>query len=776
MGSMLNDPELGPGERRYMYSIARIYSTSQMKQLKKDQYSQLLFRELAKGYHSPYEYERYFSYLNSPRKTQFGKLDTYNNDHRSQKGEPEAVAAVAAANSDIVEVETDEKTDEKNDGSIDSYREVDRTRSVETPQREVPSPTEDESPRKGEVTDRSEKEHTEREDEADGDRSEDKDGRSSESVGSNTNTTSSNANNNLLKLIVSDAEKDDDTEKVSAEDVKSSTGEDESAATPEGMVKRFSSTELADGYSPRVNKEGRTRPLSRAGRGDTIRERENSDDDYDDTDEETETAKLETVPEDIQTTKEATQQDERLPLDERTDTARTDGSQAEVRGAMDEEPGTAEDFEKRAGSPEEELALVFVRLELVCVSRDEDVDIKLTLHHRQALHIAPWIRMESCQWPVQFQMCLVYYVSIVKTHNLAYIECETLQAIFSKDLCPNKLTAPAKLLCEAVVNFQTTQEEITLTLRPDNVSLKNYLEDEPDPTKVVHTELSLVPEEFDQYQVGVDTDITFCLKELRAILAFAETAGLPLNIHFETAGRPVTFCVDGDQTFEASFVLATLAEADQSSSQQSQVKRPAQTSSASQQRSRSSASVRDARRDGGAKETHMRHGPSTSRKNESPRVDSSQQNGSSSQPPHPAPAADDAVADISAEELAAAMEMECEWEERPADRRQSDGQDAPSLPGDTAGRGDTSPEQGPSSPVIPVQSAGMSRVHDGPRLQPLENDETDEGDNLDDTIPGTPPAKKFRSLFFGSSQASTQPTQPLQQSTVLAADTDEESS
>jgi hypothetical protein len=36
------------------------------------------------------------------------------------------------------------------------------------------------------------------------------------------------------------------------------------------------------------------------------------------------------------------------------------------------------------------------------------------------------------------------FAGIVKTHNLAYTECETLQAIFSKDMCPNKLTAPAK--------------------------------------------------------------------------------------------------------------------------------------------------------------------------------------------------------------------------------------------------------------------------------------------------------------------------------------------
>lgn len=36
-----------------------------------------------------------------------------------------------------------------------------------------------------------------------------------------------------------------------------------------------------------------------------------------------------------------------------------------------------------------------------------------------------------------------------------------------------------------------------------------------DPNRVIHTEMMLVPEEFDNYQIGVDTDVTFCLKELR---------------------------------------------------------------------------------------------------------------------------------------------------------------------------------------------------------------------------------------------------------------------
>ena len=41
-------------------------------------------------------------------------------------------------------------------------------------------------------------------------------------------------------------------------------------------------------------------------------------------------------------------------------------------------------------------------------------------------------------------------VGIVKTHNLGFQECEALQAVFTKDLCPNQIVGPAKLVVSAL--------------------------------------------------------------------------------------------------------------------------------------------------------------------------------------------------------------------------------------------------------------------------------------------------------------------------------------
>nr|DBA15505.1 TPA: hypothetical protein GDO54_004705 [Pyxicephalus adspersus] len=156
---------------------------------------------------------------------------------------------------------------------------------------------------------------------------------------------------------------------------------------------------------------------------------------------------------------------------------------------------------------------------------------------------------------------------VTKTHNLSYQDCESLQALYNTDTCPNVLRAPARLLSDAVVHFPLTLSEVTLMASPGKVILKNYVEDEVDPNKAMLTELSLSREEFLEYQLQKLDPITFCLREFRGLLGFAESSGLPISIHFDCAGCPAVFSVD-DTVLEAHFVLATLSDTDLASQSQ----------------------------------------------------------------------------------------------------------------------------------------------------------------------------------------------------------------
>ncbi|XP_041644271.1 cell cycle checkpoint control protein RAD9B [Cheilinus undulatus] len=189
--------------------------------------------------------------------------------------------------------------------------------------------------------------------------------------------------------------------------------------------------------------------------------------------------------------------------------------------------------------------------------------------------------VEQCQIsvvPPNDQVMIQFFCrhGITKTHNLRFQESEALQAVFASHLCPNVLKAPARLLGDMVMHFPSSQEEITLSVTPLRVSLRNFYDAANDHMKMMLTEMSLHPDEFDYFHVGVDSDITFCLKELRGLLSFAESHCLPVSVHFGGAGKPVCFSVE-DMILEATVVLATLFDSGSSGPSQSTAT-PAHTS------------------------------------------------------------------------------------------------------------------------------------------------------------------------------------------------------
>lgn len=148
---------------------------------------------------------------------------------------------------------------------------------------------------------------------------------------------------------------------------------------------------------------------------------------------------------------------------------------------------------------------------------------------------------------------------LLKTHNLSFQDSESLQAVFDKESSANVLRAQPRLLVDTVLHFPPSLEEVSVSVSAERVWFRNHVEDEAEQSKAMLTELCLSSDEFDHFAVGSQTSITFCLKELRGLLAFAESTGLPVSVYFDEPGSPVVLAVT-DSVLEVNFVLATLAD------------------------------------------------------------------------------------------------------------------------------------------------------------------------------------------------------------------------
>jgi len=147
-----------------------------------------------------------------------------------------------------------------------------------------------------------------------------------------------------------------------------------------------------------------------------------------------------------------------------------------------------------------------------------------------------------------------------KQLKVGLVECEAVRAVYSTEGATNSWTVQARVLQEANGNFLATQEEVTMHVTAATVRMNNFAEECADEKKLVHTELSMQSGEFETYSVTTDTSLTFCLKELKSLIGFAEYLGLTISASFTVGGQPLILTASCGPQLSCVYVLATLAD------------------------------------------------------------------------------------------------------------------------------------------------------------------------------------------------------------------------
>ncbi|XP_075547769.1 cell cycle checkpoint control protein Rad9 [Dermacentor variabilis] len=157
----------------------------------------------------------------------------------------------------------------------------------------------------------------------------------------------------------------------------------------------------------------------------------------------------------------------------------------------------------------------------------------------------------------QALIALRYRRGLTKRFWLPLVEYEELQFSFRADSYARSVCGQAKLLSDVLGNFPVNVPEVTLRLSPERLDVFTHLEG-ADTQRSVRTSVSVQAAELDDLQCSGDvTELTVCLRGLRAALGYYE--GLTVRLQLDEPGMPLVGRLDGVPGLEAIYVAATLA-------------------------------------------------------------------------------------------------------------------------------------------------------------------------------------------------------------------------
>lgn len=197
--------------------------------------------------------------------------------------------------------------------------------------------------------------------------------------------------------------------------------------------------------------------------------------------------------------------------------------------------------------------------------------------------------IDSLSKKVQFE--LFCKRGVRKRYNICFDdEGDSLEARYNTAM-PARLAIQPKTLLDCLSNFHTTAlDELTLVLSrlpadaagnggagpsvPVLIRSAPSMQPAADPASAtLHTELTMDSASFDEYVVpAADHDdnplsVTFSMKDFRTIVALCDSIAQPVTIQLSSAGQPMVLGTRFLNTFEATFVVATMFEPNQEAAQ-----------------------------------------------------------------------------------------------------------------------------------------------------------------------------------------------------------------
>ncbi|KAI8916909.1 Rad9-domain-containing protein [Entophlyctis helioformis] len=151
---------------------------------------------------------------------------------------------------------------------------------------------------------------------------------------------------------------------------------------------------------------------------------------------------------------------------------------------------------------------------------------------------------------------------VMKTHKFNYELVEPIKLVFSDNQdSRSQWMASPRMIHDLLSHFQQKLKEVTITCDVNLFSVRSHEETfVPDSTTIVRsleTEIRVDVTDFDLYHVFGEGDLTFELKDLKTVLAFAESIELPIKCTFDFEGGPLCFsCKPTSNSFEVDIVLA----------------------------------------------------------------------------------------------------------------------------------------------------------------------------------------------------------------------------